>query len=77
MNSRRHGSLWAPSLETIYHKGVFLTAGAGGLPTISPPATAAKSLQLCPALCDPIGGLPPGSSVHGIFQAEPLWAWSG
>lgn len=30
MNSRRLGSLWAPSLETIYHKGVFLTAGAGG-----------------------------------------------
>ena len=30
MNSRRHGSLWAPSLETIYHKGVFLTAGEGG-----------------------------------------------
>ena len=29
MNSRRLGSLWAPSLETIYHKGVFLTAGAG------------------------------------------------
>ena len=35
-------------------------------------AAAAKSLQLCPALCDPIGGLPPGSSVHGIFQARVL-----
>ena len=32
-------------------------------------AAAAKSLQLCPTLCDPIDGSPPGSSVHGILQA--------
>ena len=30
-------------------------------------ATAAKSLQSCPTLCDPIDGSPPGSSGHGIF----------
>jgi len=36
------------------------------------PAAAAKSLQLCPTLCDPIDGSPPGSSVHGIFQARVL-----
>ena len=30
-------------------------------------AAAAKSLQLCPTLCDPIDGSPPGSSIHGIF----------
>ena len=35
-------------------------------------ATAAKSLQSCPTLCDPIDGSPPGSSVHGIFQARVL-----
>ena len=29
----------------------------------------AKSLQLCPTLCDPTAQSPPGSSVHGIFQA--------
>ena len=34
--------------------------------------TAAKSLQSCPTLCDPIDGSPPGSSVHGIFQARVL-----
>ena len=35
----------------------------------------AKSLQSCPTLCDPIDGSPPGSSVHGIFQAGVLeWA---
>ena len=26
--------------------------------------------QLCPTLCDPMGCSPPGSSVHGIFQAR-------
>ena len=31
---------------------------------------AAKSLQSCPTLCDPIDGRPPGSSVHGILQAR-------
>ena len=35
-------------------------------------ATAAKSLQLCPTLCDPIGGSPLGSSVPGILQARTL-----
>ena len=28
--------------------------------------------QLCPTLCDPIDGSPPGSSVPGIFQARIL-----
>ena len=31
-----------------------------------------KSLQLCPTLCDPMDGSPPGSSVHGILQARIL-----
>ena len=35
-------------------------------------AAAAKSLQLCPTLCDPIDSSPPGSSVQGIFQARVL-----
>ena len=33
-------------------------------------AAAAKSLQLCPTLCDPIDGSPPGSAVPGILQAR-------
>ena len=33
---------------------------------------AAKSLQSCPTLCDPIDVSPPGSSVHGISQARVL-----
>ena len=38
-------------------------------------AAAAKSLQSCPTLCDPIDGSPPGSPVPGILQARTLeWA---
>ena len=32
----------------------------------------AKSLQLCPTLCDPIDGSPQGSPVPGILQARTL-----
>ena len=35
-------------------------------------ATAGKSLQSCPTLCDPMDCSPPDSSVHGIFQARVL-----
>ena len=50
-------------------------------------ASAAKSLQSCPTLCDPIDGSPPGSPVPGILQARTLewaaisfsnaWKWKG
>ena len=33
---------------------------------------AAKSLQLCPSLCDPMDSSPPGSSVHRILQTRIL-----
>ena len=37
-------------------------------------AAAAKSLQSCPTLCDPIDGSPPGSAIPGILQARtPEW----
>ena len=47
-------------------------------------AAAAKSLQSCPTLCDPIDGGPPGSPIPGILQARTLewensavaWKWS-
>ena len=52
---------------------------------LSSTAAAAKSLQSCPTLCDPIDGSPPGSPVPGILQARTLeWvaisfsnAWKG
>ena len=50
-------------------------------------AAAAKSLQSCLTLCDPIDGSPPGSPVPGILQARTLewiavsfsnaWKWKG
>ena len=51
-------------------------------------ASAAKSLQSCSTLCDPIDGNPPASAIPGIFQARTLewipisfsnawkWKWS-
>ena len=33
-------------------------------------AAAAKSLQSCPTLCDPIDGSPPGSLIPGILRQE-------
>ena len=43
--------------------------GSGSSPAA---AAAAKSLQLCPTLCDPIDGSPPGSPIPGILQARIL-----
>ena len=50
-------------------------------------AAAAKLLQSCPTLCDPIDGSPPGSPIPGILQARTLewaaiffsnaWKWKG
>ena len=37
-----------------------------------PAAAAAKSLQSCPTLCDPIDDSPPGSLIPGILQARTL-----
>ena len=55
--------------------------------SIAAAAAAAKSLQSCPTLCDPIDGSPPGSTVLGILQARTLewvaisfsnaWKWKG
>ena len=47
-----------------------------GKPHTSPAAAAAKSLQSCLTLCNPIDGLLPGSSVPGIptgLQIKTLW----
>ena len=53
---------------------------------VSAVAAAAKSLQSCPTLCDPIDSSPPGSPIPGILQARTLewvaisfsnaWDWS-
>ena len=42
------------------------------LETMASAAAAAKSLQSCPTLCDPIDGSPPGSPIPGILQVRTL-----
>ena len=56
-------SLQLPNLECWNSVGLFSSPAA---------AAAAKSLQSCPTLCDPIDGSPPGSPVPGILQARTL-----
>ena len=54
---------WAPYLCHLSRSWLFAAAAA---------AAAAKLLQSCPILCDPIDGSPPGSPVPGILQARTL-----
>ena len=49
---------------SIGQMALYLTAAAA--------AAAAKSLQSCPTLCDPIDGSPRGSPIPGILQARTL-----
>ena len=55
-----------PSLHTIHVTLGKLLSFSGCA------AAAAKSLQSCPILCDPMDGSPPGSPVPGILQATTL-----
>ena len=55
------GDLPDPGIEPISPASLALAAAA-----------AAKSLQSCPTLCNPIDGSPPGSLVPGILQARTL-----
>ena len=51
---------------------VIFRSGVTCLVLCYPAAAAAKSLQSCPTLSDPMDCSLPGSSVHGIFQARGL-----
>ena len=84
--SSAHGIFWARVLEWVAFPfsrgssqprdqtqvsciaGEFFTSGA----TWETHAAAAKSLQSCLTLCDPIDGSPPGSPVPGILHARTL-----
>ena len=54
----------------MFNPGVNAQAGMWELPAAA--AAAAKSLQSCPTLRDPVDGSPPGSPVPGILQARAL-----
>ena len=74
-----YNGIWAIEKNEI----VPITSNVDG-----PAAAAAKSLQSCPTVCDPIDGRPPGSPVPGVLQARTLewvaisfssawkWKWS-
>ena len=64
-------SLMSPALAWVCHW--FFTASATWEAySDHAAAAAAKSLQSCPTLCDPIDGSPPGSTVPGSLQARTL-----
>ena len=59
----------SPCLYSVKDNNKGLSFGVKNFPAS---AAAAKSLQSCPTLCDPIDGSPPGSSIPGILQARTL-----
>ena len=60
------------SLVSLTLAGGFFTTERAVKPILMFAAAAAKSLQLCPTLCDPIDSSPSGSPVPGILQARTL-----
>ena len=60
------------SLSILVSSVCMPSSGIAGSYGSSAAAAAAKSLQSCPTLCDPIDGSPPGSPVPGILQARTL-----
>ena len=68
------GSLFLPCkrlISTIFLDSIYMCF-CYSVTKSCPAAAAAKSLQSCPTLCDPIDGRPPGSSVPGILHARIL-----
>jgi len=59
---------WMGMVSQYKFLNIILTASG----TYTATAAAAKSLQSCPTLCDPIDGSPPGSPVPGTLQARTL-----
>ena len=59
-------------VEQFYEDLLELTPQKDVLFIIGVAAAAAKSLQSCPTLCDPIDGSPPGSTIPSILQARTL-----
>ena len=53
-------------------QGSKLSSALAGRFCITAAVAAAKSLQSCPTLCNPIDGSPPGSPIPGILQARAL-----
>ena len=67
---------WAPAIDTVLSSVILVPPLRGEQKTSAFPAitaaAAAKSIQSCPTLCDPIDGSPTGYPVPGILQARTL-----
>ena len=63
---------WEFFVRKIYIFSPFVCLFSNLIISVWTAAAAAKSLQSCPTLCDPIDGSPPGSTVPGILQARVL-----
>ena len=62
-----------PDQTCVYPvSGISLSLAPPGKPLRKNAAAFAKSFPLCPTLCDPSDGSPPGSAVPGILQARTL-----
>ena len=61
---------WKHQNTSGFRDSTFCSKGNCSIPYTA--AAAAKSLQSCPTLCDPIDGSPPGSHIPGILQARTL-----
>ena len=59
-------------MDKVQFKKYRNVKSANFFPTLAAATAAAKSLQSCPTLCDPIDGSPPGSPIPGILQARTL-----
>ena len=62
----------SPYTLDLVATSLFLKPGIPYSIKVAAAAAAAKSLQSCPTLCDPIDGSPPGCPVPGIVQARTL-----
>ena len=67
-------TLWCSLYTGLCLFGSLPLGGSPSLGLLETPqvAAAAKSLQSCPTLCNPIDGSSPGSPVPGVLQARTL-----
>ena len=75
-HSSKASILWRSAFFTVQLSHPYMTTGKTIALTrrtfVGKVLAAAKSLQSCPTLCDPIDSSPPGSTVPGILQARTL-----
>ena len=65
-------SAFSTRVDTVFKRVKALAWNIFSNIELSSAAAAAKSLQSCPTLHDPMNCSPPGSSIHGILQARTL-----